>query len=143
MSKIYLLSRIRNKIDTKTAKTIYDVTIQPHFDYCPSVLFMCNKLNIQKLQVLQNKAIRTVLKLDRYENCMSMLIELNMLNVWNRIVLNVMCIIYRMKNNLLPEYLCENLIYVNNVYQNMSLRNKNNFRLPMTKKNDDAKKYIL
>lgn len=139
LSKIYLLNRIRKKLDTQTAKTIYDTTIQPYFDYCPSVLFMCDKSSVKKMQVLQNKAIRTVLNRNLYENCAEMLKELNMLNVWNRIVLNVLCIIYKMKNNLLPPYLCENLIYVSNVYQNMTLRNQTNFRLPMTKKANTQK----
>lgn len=138
-STIYLLGRIRNKINVKTAKTIYNSTIQPHFDYCSSVLFQCNENQIKKLQKLQNRALRIILKRDRRSNINRMLTDLNILNVSQRIELNVLCLVYKLKNNLLPSYLCENLLYVHNVYSNMTLRNCENFRLPLCNKSSTQK----
>lgn len=133
-SKIYLLSRIRKKINVKVAKIIYQSSIQVHFDYCSSILFLCNKSQLRALQVLQNRALRIILKRPRRSNCNEMLNDLNLLNVSERIDLNVLCIIYKLKNNMLPNYLCENLMYVHNTYNNMTLRNANDFRLPTLKK---------
>lgn len=59
-----------------------------------------------------------------------MLDSLKLLNVTQRIEYNVMCIVFKLKNKLLPSYLCENLMYIHNVYNNMTLRNAENFRLP-------------
>ena len=59
-----------------------------------------------------------------------MLTRLNLLNVTQRIEFNVLCIIFKLKNNMLPSYLCENLMYVHNIYSKMTLRTANNFRLP-------------
>lgn len=129
-SKIYLLGRIRNKINWKTALAIYNATIQPCFDYCSSILFQCNKQQIKILQIQQNKALRIILKRRKTQNCKMMISDLNILNVQNRINLNVLCLVFKLKNNLLPSYLSENLLYVHNVYVSMTLRNSLDFRLP-------------
>lgn len=129
-SKTYLLSRIRKKIDVHTAKSIYVSSIQSHLDYCSSVLFLLNTTQLSTLQTLQHRALRIILKRPRRSNCKQMLSELNLLNVTQRIDLNVLSLIFKLKNNLLPLYLCENVIYVHNIYSNMKLRNSENFRLP-------------
>lgn len=133
-SKIYLLARIRKKINLNVAKMIYLSTIQVHFDYCSSVLFLCNKQQLHTLQKLQNRALRVILTCPKSTNCQKMLDCLNMLNVSQRIEMNVLCIIYKLKNNMLPSYLSENLTYVHDIYNTMTLRNASNFRLPSFKK---------
>lgn len=127
-SKICLLGRIRNKINIQTAITIYNATILPQFDYCSSVLFQCNECQVKKLQKLQNRALRIILKRKRRSNVKKMLNILGMLNVSQRINFNVLCIVYILKNNLLPSYLSENLLNVHNVYFPMTLRNSSDFR---------------
>lgn len=133
-SKVYLLSRLRKKINVNIAKLIYESSIQVLFDYCSSILFLCSTTQLRALQTLQNRALRVILKRPRRTNCGEMLSDLNLLNVTNRIELNVLSIVYKLKNNMLPAYLCENLMYVHNTYSNMTLRNTNDFRLPSFKK---------
>ena len=42
-------------------KLIYNCIIAPHFDYCASILWNASNENVKKLQLLQNKGMRTIL----------------------------------------------------------------------------------
>lgn len=53
--KVGLLGRLRNKLPFNSAVLIYKTIISPHVDYCASMLFMCNKTKIEKLQKVQNR----------------------------------------------------------------------------------------
>lgn len=79
LSKIYLLSRIRNKTNVDTAKTIYFSTIQSYFDYIVQVSSSFTQLF--SLQMLQNEALRTILKRTKRSNCKKILDYLELLNV--------------------------------------------------------------
>ena len=51
---------IRHTVPWKTLPTIYNSLVQPHFDYCSSVWGSCCKSLSQKLQKLQNRAVRVI-----------------------------------------------------------------------------------
>lgn len=74
------------------------------------------------------------MKRNRLASGKQMLKDLNMLNVNQNINLNVYCLVYKLKNNLLPSYLCDNLLYVHNIYSNMNLKNSTSFRIPLYNK---------
>ena len=79
--KMGFLSRLRYKLSLQTKKTIFKSIIKPHFDYCGSLLYFGNKTDINKLQVLQNKAMRTIFKCSKYEPIINMLISSNWLDI--------------------------------------------------------------
>ena len=91
-------------------------------------LYLCKDSDIQKLQVLQNRAMRIILKCHKRTHITEMRNKLNWLSVKQTIMLNVLCLIFKIKNKLMPNYLNVNLSYVSDVYSNMSLRNSSNFR---------------
>ena len=70
---------------------------------------MCNKTEIDKLQKLQNRAMRVILKCSKYTNIETMLDSLEWLYIKNFVEYNVLIFIYKMLNNMLPQYLilCE------------------------------------
>ena len=59
-SAIGALKRIRPFITTKTAVQVYQALIQPHFDYCCSVWDNFGETLSNKLQKLQNRAVRVI-----------------------------------------------------------------------------------
>jgi hypothetical protein len=60
--KVGFLGRIQQKL-TKTAKiTIYNSIISPHLDFCSSILFLSNEEDLNRLQVIQNRAMRIILR---------------------------------------------------------------------------------
>ena len=61
-SRIGLMSRIRNYLDSSTSKLIYNAIVLPLFDYCDVVWDCCNASSKVKLQNLQNHARKVILK---------------------------------------------------------------------------------
>ena len=59
-SAIGALKRVRSFITTKTAVQIYQALIQPHFDYCCSVWDNLGETLNNKMQKLQNRAVRVI-----------------------------------------------------------------------------------
>ena len=63
-----LLKRVRTFIDYDTALLVYKTIIQPHFDYCSIIWMNGNSTDLQRLQILQNRALRVVLGVDARYN---------------------------------------------------------------------------
>lgn len=129
IKKIGFLQRNKHKFDLKTKLLMLKSLISPHVDYCSSVLFLATDTQLKELQLLQNRAMRAVLKCNRRTNVEQMLNKLNLLDVKQRIYFNVLLMIHKLKIGLLPTYLSQNLQYVRDV-QPYSLRSNENFRLP-------------
>lgn len=62
---VNLLYRIADKMDCNTKKLIYNAIITPNIEYCSTVFISCNNNDIEKLQIIQNRAMRIILKCDR------------------------------------------------------------------------------
>ena len=60
--KIGILYRLSQFLSINVLKIVYNTIIQPDFDYCISVWGNCSLIYLNKLQVLQNRAARIILK---------------------------------------------------------------------------------
>lgn len=129
LKKICFLQRNKHKFDLKTKLVILKSLISPHVDYCSSVLFLATETQLRELQLLQNRAMRSVLKCGNRTSIDDMLQRLNLLDIKQRIYFNVLVMIHKLKIGLLPTYLSQNLQYVRDV-QPYSLRSNEMFRLP-------------
>lgn len=128
--KIGFLKRVRKNITVTCAVNIYNTIIKPHFEFCSTILFMGNNEDINRLQILQNKAMRTILKSSFYTPIRFMLSCLKWLNVKQRVILNVLTFVYKMKYKMVPEYLTSNLVYTQDA-QPYDLRSNSDFRLQL------------
>lgn len=126
--KLNFFYKIRNNISIKCAIKLFNTIIKPHFEYCSSILFMCNNEMRNRLQKLQNRGMRIILKLGRLTPRQFMLDTLKWLSVSQKIKMNVMILVFKIKNNMLPKYLTSRLLYVGDVHHHF-LRNVFNFRL--------------
>lgn len=124
--KVSFLYRIGNSLSMFTKILIYKAIIAPHIDFCSSILFNLNQNQIQQLQKIQNRAMRIILKCNRYTPIRTMLDVLNLMNINQRIVYRTLIIIYKIKNKMLPSYLFNEMKYVNDIHD-YSTRNANNF----------------
>lgn len=52
---------------------VFKTILQPHFDYCATLLFLLDSGSIQSLQVLFNRCRRTILRCSRYTSINLML----------------------------------------------------------------------
>lgn len=103
--KIGFLSRVGRCLSMETRKIIYNTIVLPHFTYCCTLLFMANKTDVQRLQKLQNRGMRTILKCDFLTGTKSMLNSLQWMNVEQFIEFNTLILIYKIKNSMVPDYL--------------------------------------
>lgn len=127
--KIGFLSRIRRNLSMNCALTVYNTIIFPHFNYCSSILYIGNQEDQNKLQLLQNRAMRVILKCERSTPIANMLQSLRWLSVVQRLKYNALIMVFKIKQNLYPAYLQHNVEYITN--ERYQLRNDGDFRLPL------------
>ena len=82
-SAIGALRRIRPLISQSTAVLVYNSLIQPHFDYCSLVWDGLSDQLSDKLQKLQNRAARVILKAN-YGTSSSLLLDILK---WDKLVI--------------------------------------------------------
>lgn len=79
--------------------------IAPHFEYCNTLKFNYSQDEMNKMRKVQNRAMRLVLGVKKYTNIKLMLETLGWLRIKQRVIFNRCILIYKMINNLIPEYL--------------------------------------
>lgn len=103
--KINFFGRIAKNLTFAARVQVHKSIISPHFDYCATLLFSANREYIKKLQTLQNRALRVILKCNRYTRSTKMLEALQLMNVSQRIRMVTLRMVYKIKHGLVPEYL--------------------------------------
>lgn len=132
--KLYFYSRIADNLSLYSRKTIYNTIIQPHFDYCSSLLYILDKNCKGALQKLQNRGMRILLRCNRYTPIASMLKTLNWISVEDRFYYLAMIFIFKITKNMLPGYFRSFITY-NNEIHSYNTRNQNNFHISKTRLN--------
>ena len=122
--KIYFFNRISPCLSTPTKLTVYNTIIKPQFEYCSTILYMLNKSEINKLQKYQNRCMRIILKCNRYTSISLMLETLKWWPITLRLKYNTLIFVYKIVNNMLPEYFNQFVKYNNEVH-NYNTRNNN------------------
>ena len=128
--KLYFFRSIRNKLSVYTSIKIFNSIIKPHFEFCSTIMLMFNNEMVKRLQVLQNRGMRIILKKNKFVSKSSLFNSLNWLNVNQKIKFNVIIFVFKIINGYLPKYLMEKLNYVGDLTQ-YNLRNKFDFRLDL------------
>ncbi len=64
--KLGAIRKVRDVLDRSTTSILYKSLVLPHFDYCDTVYMTSSIKNLNKLQLLQNSACRTILLANRY-----------------------------------------------------------------------------
>lgn len=136
--KVYFLRRISNCLNMSTKVLLYKSLISPHIDFCSTVLFNLNQNEIQTLQVIQNKAMRIILKCNKYTPINIMLEVLHFMSVKQRILFRTLDMIFKMKNKLTPDYLRNKIKFVRDVHT-YNTRNVNDFFIDTPQSNRLAK----
>lgn len=108
--KVGYFYRVCRNLSLWCRKIVYNTIIFPHFSYCMSVFISCSDEQIHRLQLLQNKAMRVILRCNRYTSITSMLETLNFLNVRQLITESYLVLIYKIVNRQAPKYLTDYLV---------------------------------
>lgn len=130
--KIGYFRRISHNLSQWTKNIIYNTIIFPHFSYCISILFSCNKTDISRLQILQNKVMRIILNCDKTTSIRCMLHRLGWLSVDKMVEKATMCLIFKITKNILPSYL-RNFLSKRSDIHSYSTRTREHFNTNYTK----------
>ena len=135
--RLKFLYRYANILTTKSRKTLCSALIQCYFDYSSSSWYSgINKTLKKKLQIMQNKIIRFILKLDNraHIGCAERE-KVNMLKVSDRVTQNKLNHIHRIWNDSCPIYLKDHFHKLSNTdLRNCTRASFNNFFVPRVNK---------
>ena len=101
---ISALQRLTGLLDLPSRKAIYNSFIVSNFDYCPLVFFFTSRASITKIQKLQERALRFILKdsISDYDTLLSK----GGVDSFLILSLKTMAVkIYKILNGMNPEYL--------------------------------------
>ncbi len=84
VNKLGILRKARDFLDLETSVLLYKSLVLPHFDYCDIVYASTSVTNLQRLQVMQNSACRTMLLCDKYTPTSQMHTDLKLLPLEKR-----------------------------------------------------------
>lgn len=114
--KLSVFRRLRSILPKKEKLRIFNAILRPHFGYCISLFFGCNKNHIREMEVLQNQAMRVILRRPYDANVQRMLKELDWISFSDMIDIESMTIIFKIHKGLLPSYLRNLLTKFNEVH---------------------------
>ena len=90
--------------------------ILPHFDYGIVIWSNCTEANLNKIQKLQNAAMRIILGVPFRTHINDMLKELGFMDIRSRISYVSNCLMYKVLHNLVPSYLVNGFRAINTVH---------------------------
>ena len=133
LRNFHVLRRARPFIDEPTALTLYNTMIRPHFEYCSTIWLKPNSGHIKRLQILQNRAVRIVLKVDCRHSRTDLFKRLQVDCLNASVKKDLVTLVFKILNKLFPDILSSHLHLK---VSNYSLRNSAiKFILPKPKTN--------
>lgn len=115
------LSIIKKHLDKESLTTLIHALISSRLDYCNSVFLGLPKLQLKKLQLIQNRAARLILNLNPWDRITPSLIYLHWLPVKARIEFKICLLVFKTLKFKQPIYLL-NLLAPYSNQSEMNLR---------------------
>ena len=130
-----ILKRTQNFLPKSSLITLHKTLIEPYFRYCNIVWGQCNETLKDKLQSLQNKAVRTIVGQSyEYANHNRLLKEFGWLSVRNLINLDMGVFMYKTQHGMAPEEFNQLFVPVGNIHGCLTRSAQNgNLQLPKIK----------
>lgn len=107
---LHRLSSIRRYLTLDATRTAVQALITSRLDYCNSLLVSLPASQIKRLQLIQNKAARMVMRVPLKEHITPVLEQLHWLPVQCRITYKVLLTVFKCLHDLAPSYLSQLLV---------------------------------
>ncbi len=111
-----IMRRIKPFVPRKSLITIYNTMILPHIDYAIIIWSNCSVSSIDKIQKLQNAAMRIILGVPFRTHVNDMLRELEFMDIRSRILYSTGCMMFKVLNNTAPRYLIDRFSAINDIH---------------------------
>ena len=135
-SGIGSIKRISHCVPPATLQNIYHGLVQSHFDYCSVVWGNCAKTLSDKLQKLQNRAVRVLTHSSYDADANQLIAKLGWDNLEIRRQKLKAEMVYKSLNGLTPNYLSSKFIQRSDVITSYNLRDsENKLAIPLPRTN--------
>jgi hypothetical protein len=101
-----ILKRTAQYIPVESRKLLYNTLVLPHFDYGSTIWGGTTNTQLDRLQRIQNRAMRIILRCNRRTRVFDMLSSLRWMNVRQRIHFNLCTLMWKIVHGRTPNYLC-------------------------------------
>ncbi|XP_068729146.1 uncharacterized protein [Montipora capricornis] len=125
---LYNISRIRKYLCKDSTRTLVHAFITARIDYCNGLLYGLPAAQLNKLQRIQNSAVRLVCSLPRFCHISPTLFSLHWLPVCFRIEFKLLILAFKVIHGLAPQYITD-LINVKQQFGRMMLRSQSELQL--------------
>ena len=102
---LYNISRVRRFLTEEVCHHVVRSLVLSRLDYSNSLLINAPVTEVQRLQRIQNRATRVVLRARRQDHASPLLRQLHWLQVEKRIIYKTALFVYKCTHNVAPEYL--------------------------------------
>ena len=121
-------------LSTQSLRTLYNSTILPYLYYCNLAWGGTYKANLQRIVILQKRALRIVNNSTYDANTSPIFKELKLLKFRDIHSFQLGFFMFSLKNSTLPSKF-NNLFLINSQIHNYNTRNAHSFRLPLCRTN--------
>ena len=104
--KVGVLLRLRKLIPESAKLQLYKSAIIPHLTYCHLVWYFCRASDKRKLKRIQERTLRAVFNTNSL-TYQELLDKAQLLSLNNRRLQDITILVYKIKNNLTPQYINE------------------------------------
>ena len=101
------LHRINKILPLKSKLKLYDSLVAPHFNYADIIWSGCNQANKQKLQTVQNFALKSILGKKKSDSATEALDKLNYLNLEEKRQIHEAVFTHKVLSGNMPRHLTE------------------------------------
>ena len=133
-SGLAILTRLRDVVEFNTLMIIYQSVVQPYFEYCAQVWGCLGKILAEKVQKLQNRAFRIITRENYSTRSADILNRLSIPNLETRRTQQQSILVYKVKNRLVPDYLCDIFTNVNDMHDYNTRQSGTDLIIPKPKK---------
>jgi hypothetical protein len=110
--QLYKLQNIRGLLNPAATKTLIHAFVTSQLDYSNSLLINLSKCDLDKLQSVQNSAIRLLYKKRKHDHVTHLLIEAHWLPVSHRVIFKILLFVFKCIHGIAPVYLQDMIKFV-------------------------------
>lgn len=129
---IGVLSKLKKYVPLNILKYIYNAIILPHLNYCNEIWGNSYKVHLDKLYILQKRAVRIITSSNFNERSSPLFVKLRTLPLYDLVNLNVLMFMFKFHNGLLPS-IFNDMFRTNAQTHNYNTRNSNNLCQPLSR----------
>ena len=105
LRSLFLFRKARSYVEFQVARMLYFTLIQSHLEYCSVVWNNAAKCTLDKLRVIQNRAVRILIKASPDKRTKEVYEQAKLLPSDSRWMTGNLIMLFKIKNSLTPTYL--------------------------------------